>query len=316
MNGTLKALGNSTVGNIFIFLCIAYIFIFVFILIFSVLRKIGSGFSREQWGKEIQPRFNTMFFFGCKFFLSGFFGIFIIGARLSASFPFIDHTICGLIGTSIAGFLVWLLHHWFSTLRIMSVAMLAVMIVMLAQEYGSNSMKSFGNETAILDEALPSSTAEAQRSSTAEAQPSSHGGTVGILADSGVFAKISQKDEAVKAGSLYNICPLYDQTKAVKKGATIPIKLQLCSSRGADVSASSIVVTATALTQVSNNSPGVLEDAGNARPDSNFRYDATLGSTGGYIYNLKTTSLSSGTYSLSFTAGSDPTVYSVQFQVK
>jgi hypothetical protein len=114
----------------------------------------------------------------------------------------------------------------------------------------------------------------------------------------------------------YNICPLYDQTKSVKSGATVPIKLQLCDSLGRNLSASTIVVKATSLVQISTNAPGPVEDSGNANPDSNFRYDATLGGTGGYIFNLKTTGLASGTYKLNFTAGGDPLNYSVAFQVK
>ena len=47
-----------------------------------------------------------------------------------------------------------------------------------------------------------------------------------------------------------------------------------------------------------------------------FRYDSTLGNTGGYVFNLKTTGLATGTYKLNFTVGSAPTDYSVQFQVK
>ena len=54
-------------------------------------------------------------------------------------------------------------------------------------------------------------------------------------------------------------------------------------------------------------------DSGNANPDSNFRYDTTLG---GYIFNLSTSGLGTGTYTLSFTAGSDPTTHAVQFQVR
>lgn len=113
----------------------------------------------------------------------------------------------------------------------------------------------------------------------------------------------------------YNICPLYDQTKAVNSGATIPIKLELCDANGSDVSASSIVVTAVSVTQVSTNAPGQLEAAGNANPDNNFRFDATLGTAGGYIFNLSTKGLATGTYALSFTAGSDPTLHTVQFEV-
>jgi hypothetical protein len=51
--------------------------------------------------------------------------------------------------------------------------------------------------------------------------------------------------------------------------------------------------------------------AGESNADSNFRFD-----NGSYIFNLKTTGLSTGTYNVYFTAGSDPVVHAVQFQVK
>jgi hypothetical protein len=67
---------------------------------------------------------------------------------------------------------------------------------------------------------------------------------------------------------------------------------------------------------VSTNAPGALEDSGNANPDGNFRYDATLGGTGGYIYNFSTRGLTTGTYAIEFTAESDPHVYRAQSQVR
>jgi hypothetical protein len=57
-----------------------------------------------------------------------------------------------------------------------------------------------------------------------------------------------------------------------------------------------------------------VEDTGNANPDNDFRFDATLGSSGGYIFNLSTRGLA-GTYTLNFTVGSDPQQHSVLFQV-
>jgi hypothetical protein len=114
----------------------------------------------------------------------------------------------------------------------------------------------------------------------------------------------------------FQVCVLYDQTKAAQSGSTIPIKLYLCDASGNDISASSIVVTATGVTQTSTSAPGALEDAGNANPDNNFRYDSTLGPSGGYIYNLSTKGLGTGTYTLSFTVGSDPATHTVQFQVR
>jgi len=59
-----------------------------------------------------------------------------------------------------------------------------------------------------------------------------------------------------------------------------------------------------------------VSDAGTANPNRGFRFDPTLGETGGYIYNLKTTGFAPGTYRLYFTVGTDPYVYTTQFQVR
>jgi streptogramin lyase len=114
----------------------------------------------------------------------------------------------------------------------------------------------------------------------------------------------------------FGICVLYDQSKAHRSGSTIPIKLQLCDANGVNVSNTNILVHASTVIRASTEAPGPLEDSGNANPDGNFRYDAGLGSTGGYIFNLSTTGYATGTYLLRFTAGGDPTVHTVQFQVK
>ena len=111
----------------------------------------------------------------------------------------------------------------------------------------------------------------------------------------------------------YGVSPLFDQTKANKSGSTIPIKLDLVDASGVNRSASNIVVTATAVTRLSNNAPGALQDPGNSNPDFNFRYDAAFG---GYVFNLKTTGYATGTYRLDFQASGDPVTHSVQFQVK
>jgi hypothetical protein len=114
----------------------------------------------------------------------------------------------------------------------------------------------------------------------------------------------------------YNVCLLYDATKAVKSGSTIPIKLELCDGSGNDLSSSSITVHAVSITQISDSISGAVEASGNANPDYDFRFDSTLGSTGGYIFNLKTTGLSTGTYNLNFTVTGDSFVYATPFQVK
>jgi hypothetical protein len=113
----------------------------------------------------------------------------------------------------------------------------------------------------------------------------------------------------------YAICALYDQTKAHKSGSTVPIKLQLCDANGVDVSSAGVIVNATGLAKKDATATASVDDAGAANsPDNNFRYDATLGATGGYIYNLSTKGLTTGTWALSFTAGG--ATYTVTFDVQ
>jgi hypothetical protein len=113
----------------------------------------------------------------------------------------------------------------------------------------------------------------------------------------------------------YEVCVLYDQTRSVKSGAVFPIKLYLCDTGGNDVSSSSIVLQATQITGISSYS-GPAESPGNANPDNDFRFDSTLGPAGGYIFNLGTSGLASGTYSLHFMATGDSGDHVVMFGVK
>jgi hypothetical protein len=114
----------------------------------------------------------------------------------------------------------------------------------------------------------------------------------------------------------YGICLLYDPTHAVKSGAAIPLKLYLCDANGNDLSNSGTIVNATSLVQVSSGTTDTIVDAGSSNVDNNFRFDSTLGPSGGYIFSLKTTGLPTGTYNLHFTAGADPTDHILVFQVK
>src|SRR4029078_5372325 len=87
------------------------------------------------------------------------------------------------------------------------------------------------------------------------------------------------------------VCALYDQTKSVKQNATVPVKFYLCTTSGQDVSSAGVVVTAVSLMPTAGSATGTIEDSGNANPDNNFRFDATLGPSGGYIFNLSTKGL-------------------------
>ena len=114
----------------------------------------------------------------------------------------------------------------------------------------------------------------------------------------------------------HQVCLLYDPLVAKKTGTTYPIRLQLCDANGQNLSSPSIVLHAVSVTQSSTNAPGPLDDTGNANPDFDFRYDATLGGNGGYIFNLSLRGFSTGTYNLNFRAGTDPALHSARFAVK
>jgi hypothetical protein len=111
----------------------------------------------------------------------------------------------------------------------------------------------------------------------------------------------------------YNLCPLYDSTKIYQSGSTIPIKVQLCDVSGSNVSSPAIVLHATGVHLVSTMTAGVLEDAGESNPDDDFR---VVGPPTSYMFNLQTKGLVEGTYELAFTAGQDPTSYTVRFQLR
>jgi hypothetical protein len=48
----------------------------------------------------------------------------------------------------------------------------------------------------------------------------------------------------------YAIRQLYDTTRAVRSGSTLPVKIALCDANNNDVSSSGVVVHATSLVQV------------------------------------------------------------------
>lgn len=122
--------------------------------------------------------------------------------------------------------------------------------------------------------------------------------------------------QSVSYSVSYGVCILYDPTRAVQSGSTIPLKIQLCDANNADVSSSSIVVHGVSLMQASTAASEVLQASGNANPDNDFRFDSGLGPTGGYIFNLSTKGLTTGSYVLTFTGGADPANHTLTFQVR
>ncbi len=109
----------------------------------------------------------------------------------------------------------------------------------------------------------------------------------------------------------YGIVALYDQTKVNQSGSTIPIKLKITDANGNNLSSAGTVVTAVGLSLISTSVYGPVQDSGNSNPDNNFRLTGDS-----YTFNLKTTGLATGVCNLYFTVGSDPTLHTVQFQIR
>ena len=112
----------------------------------------------------------------------------------------------------------------------------------------------------------------------------------------------------------YEVDTLTDLSKAFHAGRTIPIKLQLTDANGNNISSPNIDVTATRLDLVTGTETTqvALQDAGNANPNDQFRYDSSLQ---GYIFNLSTKDLGAGEYDFSWMAGDDPTPHVLNFQL-
>jgi len=136
----------------------------------------------------------------------------------------------------------------------------------------------------------------------------------GLAGDSNIYATTFTPAGVVH----YEICLLYDPLVAKKAGSAYPIKLQLCDAGGLNLSSPSIALHAVSVTRTSDDAPGALDDTGNANPDFDFRYDASLE---GYVFNLSlhcqgAVCFTTGTYDLNFSADADPALHSAPFAVK
>lgn len=130
----------------------------------------------------------------------------------------------------------------------------------------------------------------------------------------GASADVYAMTFRIASGPAYDVCPLFDQAKSHRLGSVVPTRLRLCDADGANLSSASRTLTATGLVKKDGSaSTAVVEDAGNANPDSAFRYDETLA---GYVYNLSTRGLSAGTWELRFTVSGDPTTYGITFDLR
>jgi Tol biopolymer transport system component len=113
----------------------------------------------------------------------------------------------------------------------------------------------------------------------------------------------------------YRVCPLFDTSRSFKAGRVAPLKIQLCDASGSNLSDPALILTATGLAQLDGSASSLVEpeSPGQANADSIFRYDATLG---GYIFNLSTAGLTTGTWELQFRVSGESAVYAVKFDVR
>ena len=113
----------------------------------------------------------------------------------------------------------------------------------------------------------------------------------------------------------YRACPLFDTSRSFKAGRVAPLKIQLCDASGANLSDPTRVLTATGVAQLDGSASSLLEpdSPGEANADGIFRYDAMLG---GYIFNLSTAGLTTGTWELQFRVSGESAVYGIRFDVK
>ena len=91
---------------------------------------------------------------------------------------------------------------------------------------------------------------------------------------------------------------------------------QLCGADNQNLSTPSVVLHAINIEMVPSAVTSEVQGSGKANPDGDFRYDASIGDTGGYIFNFKTLGLPSGSYVLNFTVAGALTIYHVPFQVR
>jgi pectin methylesterase-like acyl-CoA thioesterase/pectate lyase len=114
----------------------------------------------------------------------------------------------------------------------------------------------------------------------------------------------------------YGLGLLSDPNQAKRGAGTIPVRLQLLDSAGVNRSAADLSVRAVGVSVATGGPLDAAEAAGNANPGGLFRYEPTIGTTGGYVFNLRTGRYAPGRYLLHFTVGDAPYLYSTAFRVE
>jgi len=142
--------------------------------------------------------------------------------------------------------------------------------------------------------------------SLAGIEPGAYGGavTAGFVGD-------GDNGPAEGAGSLtvsYGVRLGFNDTRRVQRGSVVPVRLSLTDAAGTNVSSASVAVTATRLVSSTGEST-TPAGPGGSHAGGLFHYDPL---TNSYQFNLQTTGLTAGTYTLYFTADSDTLEHAVQ----
>lgn len=134
-----------------------------------------------------------------------------------------------------------------------------------------------------------------------------------------ICASVTSLSPFVIARSLeptYGVVLLYDSNRPIRAGSTVPVRLQIADSNGVNLSSASLAVHAIELRQTSTSASSAVVNSGQANADMDFRFDPDLGGSGGYVFNLKTTGLSTGSHELRFTVGGGRRKYTVPVQIR
>jgi hypothetical protein len=107
----------------------------------------------------------------------------------------------------------------------------------------------------------------------------------------------------------YAVNTLFDTSKPVHEGATLPIRFQVANAAGNNLSSADLTVTAIAIVGP-NGQTYTPQAKGNANPDNVFRNVGL-----GYLYNLDTSGLAPGTYTLMVKIDDDPVLHAISFVV-
>lgn len=117
---------------------------------------------------------------------------------------------------------------------------------------------------------------------------------------------------AVAYAVVYGICAGddHERRKPKKAGSTVHLELELCDASARNVSSPRVPVVAKDVVRA-DGAVFPAQSPGRANPGNRFRFDDD-----GYRFDLATRGLTPGAYELRFTAGGDPTIHAVGFELR